>query len=56
MTGMALNLNGRWEKSQVAPELQEIVRKHRNYFEGESVISAAIVKGYENGLEVKIDA
>lgn len=37
MTGMSLNLNGLWEESQLTQELQQIVAKHRNHFEGEAV-------------------
>lgn len=37
MTGMSLNLNGRWEESQLTDELQAIIAKHRNHFEGEPV-------------------
>ena len=35
--GMSLNLNGNWEEDQVSNELQEIVAKYRNHFDGEPV-------------------
>lgn len=34
MTGTALNTNGPWEVSQLTPQLQQIVSKHRDYFGG----------------------
>ena len=36
-TGMSLNLNGKWEESQLFLILQGIIAKHRNHFDGESV-------------------
>lgn len=38
--GMALNLNGQWEKGQLFPELQAIVNKYRAKFDGEVVGSS----------------
>lgn len=38
MCGMSLNLNGLWEESQLTEDLQAIVAKHRNHFDGEPVI------------------
>lgn len=34
-TGLALNVNGIWEESQLFPKLQEIIKKHRSHFEGQ---------------------
>lgn len=31
--GMALNINGKWEEGQLKPELQNIIKKHRDEFE-----------------------
>ena len=31
--GMALNTNGKWEESQLRPELQQIINKYRHFFE-----------------------
>lgn len=36
-TGMAMNMNNQWEEQQLFPNLQEIIRKHRNHFDGEEV-------------------
>lgn len=36
-TGMALNLNGLWGEKQLFSELQEIIAKHRNHFNGDSI-------------------
>ena len=33
MCGMSLNTNGVWEEKQLKPELQEIIKKHRAYFD-----------------------
>lgn len=33
MTGMVLNLNVRWEELQLRPQLQNIIRKYREFFE-----------------------
>lgn len=33
ITGLALNTNGIWEKSQLTPELQRIVTKHQAIFD-----------------------
>lgn len=38
MTGMALNTNGQWEVSQLTPQLQNIVSKHMEYFDGKNVV------------------
>lgn len=35
MTGMSLNLNKHWEQSQLTDDLQSIIARHRNHFEGE---------------------
>ncbi len=35
--GLALGVNGIWEVTQLKPELQQIIRKYRNHFEGEAV-------------------
>lgn len=35
--GLARNTNGLWEEEQLLPELQEIVRRHRNHFDGAPV-------------------
>ncbi|CAM6103572.1 unnamed protein product [Calypogeia fissa] len=35
--GMALNLNGKWEVEQLSPELQNVIKNHRAYFNGELV-------------------
>lgn len=34
LTGMALNTNGLWEEKQLTPELQRIIQKHRDHFDG----------------------
>ena len=39
-TELSLNGNGNWEEEQLSPELQAIVAKHRNHFEGEPVHEA----------------
>lgn len=36
MTGISLNLNGRWEERQLTQELQEIIAKYRGDFEAAS--------------------
>jgi len=41
-TGMALNLNGIWEESQLTDQLQQIIAKHRNHFNGEPVNGADV--------------
>ena len=38
MKGMALNTNGRWEVTQLTPRLQEIIQKHKEFFDGKSPI------------------
>ena len=43
MTGIALNTNGRWEESQLTPQLQAIIQKYRPHFEGESVMAEVSV-------------
>jgi len=35
--GMALDLNGQWRVSQLFPHFQNIIAKHKEYFEGKSV-------------------
>ena len=44
--GMAMNINGLWEIRQLSPELQEIVGKYKNNFDGVKVAS-------EGGLDGK---
>lgn len=39
-TGMALNINGRWEETQLFPRLQQIIATHRNHFNGEPVMES----------------
>ncbi len=39
VTCMALNINGRWEERQMRPQLQVIIHKYRDYFNGRSVES-----------------
>ena len=41
--GMSLNLNGKWEEDQLSNELQEIVAKYRNHFDGEPVHECDVV-------------
>lgn len=36
-TGMSLNVNGKWEESQVIEQLQLIIAKFRSHFEGLAV-------------------
>lgn len=36
-TGMALNVTGRWEESQLFPRFQQIFAKYRSHFDGEIV-------------------
>ena len=43
MNGMDLNTNGRWEESQLTPQLQAIIQKYRPHFEGESVMAEVSV-------------
>lgn len=33
LCGMALNVNGKWEESQLKPSFQNIIHKHRALFE-----------------------
>lgn len=33
-TGISLNYNGRWEECQLSYEIQKIIAKYRNYFNG----------------------
>ena len=35
--GLVLNTNGQWEERQLFPKLQNIIQRHRNYFEGAPV-------------------
>lgn len=37
MTGMSLNINGKWEESQLTEQLQLIIAKYRSHFNGELV-------------------
>lgn len=39
--GMALNLNGQWEERLLFPELQAIVNKYRENFEGQVVYGSS---------------
>ena len=39
-TCMALNLNGQWEESQLDGKLQDIIKRKRKIFEGESVMAS----------------
>ena len=41
-TGLSLNFNGKWEEAQLSRDLQEIVAKHRNVFEGVSIDEADV--------------
>lgn len=34
LCGLALNVNGVWEETQLSPELQAIINKHRVHFDG----------------------
>lgn len=34
---MSLNLNGLWEEGQLSDELQQIIAKNREYFEGKEL-------------------
>lgn len=36
-TGMSLNINGKWEESQLSSELQSIIAKYRSHFDGVQV-------------------
>ena len=38
MTGMALNSNGRWEVTQPTPQLQNIIQKHKEFFDVKSSV------------------
>ena len=33
MCGLALNTNGKWEETQLKPELQSIINRHRSIFD-----------------------
>jgi hypothetical protein len=35
--GLALDVTGEWHIKQLTPELQAIIMKHRNHFDGEIV-------------------
>lgn len=35
--GLGLNFNGLWEEMQLSPELQKIVQKYRDHFNGDPV-------------------
>ena len=41
-TGLSLNFNGKWEEAQLSRELQEIVAKHRDVFEGAAINEADV--------------
>ena len=41
-TGLSLNFNGKWKEAQLSLELQEIVAKHRNVFEGAPINEADV--------------
>ena len=41
ITGMALNTNGLWEERQFFPNLQNIINKYRNHFNGEEFVEAS---------------
>lgn len=43
--GMALNLNGLWEEQQLSPELQEIIAKYRDNFNGAPVTTDHDLEG-----------
>ena len=38
MIGMALNSNGRWEGTQLTPQLQNIIQKHKEISDGRSPV------------------
>lgn len=38
MPGVAPNANRLWEESQFSPKPQEIIKKHKNHFNGEVVL------------------
>lgn len=52
-TGMSSNLNGRWEKSQLKDDLQTIITKHGNRFEGEPVDVECADLETERGTETE---
>jgi len=43
--GMALNLNGQWEKQQLFPHLQAPVAKYRENFDGKPVSDSLMLDG-----------
>ena len=42
-TTMSLNVNGLWKEGQLTDDLQQIIAKHRVYFEGEPVLGTVRV-------------
>ena len=49
MTGMALKTNGRWEVTQLTPQLQNLIQKHKEFFDGKSPV---LSDGCDRGLSV----
>ena len=41
--GMALDTDGIWKESQLSVELKNIIAKYRNHFEGEPVVTEAVL-------------
>lgn len=37
MTGLSLGMDGRWSESQLSDQIQRIIAKHRNHFDGDVV-------------------
>lgn len=35
--GLSLDVNGQWHEKQLTPQLQEIIKKHQKYYDGEPV-------------------
>lgn len=52
MTGFSLNLNKRREAGQLSDELQSIVAKHRDYFDGKDPDDAATESDNKSSLFV----
>lgn len=53
--GMALNINGVWEETQLFPHLQNIVAKYRENFEGKSVEDSMDLDGEKTESDSDIE-
>ena len=51
--GLSLNVSGEWEEKQLFPHLQNIIKEHREYFEGKLVSVEAAQASLEEVKEVE---